>query len=486
MTTPTPTGRRGLSLAWRIRLALVALVALTCAVLTGVATTTLQQSNEGRLRSMVTSDLLADTDAVGKTAMAHPEIRDTVALVVAVEWPNTTVSTHRLLLWVDRNTEDFGTAVEYAVVNEGGFTAKAARCAGPGVFEQFTTTTYSAGSSTHWTIACDDQVLGFSYYSTGEQAGGWLLVHGLDRALAGDPVPDLARTLLLASAVALVATLLVAGWLTELISRPLARARKMADEVASGDLGVRLPVEGADEVAGMSAAVNTMADRLTAQIDDLARANQVQRRFVADVAHELRTPTAALLASAESLAHPETRDEASGLVIPQLRRLAGLTEDLLEISRMDAGRAAVVPSQVDLVDLVREVVDETGRPVDVALSAPAELPVELDPARTRVVVRNLVANALQHGAPPVTVRVGEAVGEAVVSVTDAGPGVPPDLRERVFDRFTRGDEARHGASTGLGLAIARENARLLGGALDLGADGTTFTLRLPATRGHAT
>ncbi len=83
-------------------------------------------------------------------------------------------------------------------------------------------------------------------------------------------------------------------------------------------------------------------------------------------------------------------------------------------------------------------------------------------------------------------RVGEAVGEAVVSVTDAGPGVPPDLRERVFDRFTRGDEARHGASTGLGLAIARENARLLGGTLDLGADGTTFTLRLPATRGHAT
>ena len=153
---------------------------------------------------------------------------------------------------------------------------------------------------------------------------------------------------------------------------------------------------------------------------------------------------------------------------------------------MDAGRAAVVPSQVDLVDLVREVVDETGRPVDVALSAPAELPVELDPARTRVVVRNLVANALQHGAPPVTVRVGEAVGEAVVSVTDAGPGVPPDLRERVFDRFTRGDEARHGASTGLGLAIARENARLLGGTLDLGADGTTFTLRLPATRGYAT
>lgn len=87
MTTPTPTGRRGLSLAWRIRLALVALVALTCAVLTGVATTTLQQSNEGRMQSMVTSDLLADTDAVGKTAMAHPEIRDTVALVVAVEGP---------------------------------------------------------------------------------------------------------------------------------------------------------------------------------------------------------------------------------------------------------------------------------------------------------------------------------------------------------------------------------------------------------------
>ncbi len=230
----------------------------------------------------------------------------------------------------------------------------------------------------------------------------------------------------------------------------------------------------------MSTAVNTMADRLTGQISELEQANEAQQRFVSDVAHELRTPTAALLASAEALEHPETRDEAAVLIAPQLRRLAGLTEDLLEISRMDAGRAHVEPSRIDLMDLVNEVIDDCGRPTDVSLVGCFPLEVSTDPARLRVIVRNLVANALQHGVPPVTIRAESKETSVTVSVTDEGTGVPAALRERVFDRFVRGDEARHGSSSGLGLAIAAENARLLGGTLTLDADGRTFLLTLPA------
>ena len=146
---------------------------------------------------------------------------------------------------------------------------------------------------------------------------------------------------------------------------------------------------------------------------------------------------------------------------------------------MDAGRAHVEPSRTKLMDLVSEVIDDCRSPASVQLVGSFPLEVSTDPARLRVIIRNLVANALQHGSPPVTIRADGSDGYVVVSVTDAGPGVPPALRERVFDRFVRGDEARHGSSSGLGLAIARENAHLLAGTLTLDADGRTFLLNLP-------
>ena len=137
--------------------------------------------------------------------------------------------------------------------------------------------------------------------------------------------------------------------------------------------------------------------------------------------------------------------------------------------------------------------DDRGDEMGVTLVGPAELPIVTDPTRLRVILRNLIANTRQHGAPPVTVTVDTAmvstveptaadpdVGRTgvVITVHDAGDGVPANLADRVFDRFTRADTARHGASTGLGPAIARENARLLGGTLALAPDRTTFVPHL--------
>ena len=340
----------------------------------------------------------------------------------------------------------------------------------------------SPGSYTVWHRICGGYALGYALAVAGEDNAipMWLVIRARNLSGADDPIPELRKTLITYSAVIGVAGLIVAGLLASIVARPLSTARGMAESVAEGNLAMRIPIRGRDEVARMSTAVNTMADRLTGQISGLEGANEAQQRFVSDVAHELRTPTAALLASAEALEHPETRDEAAVLIAPQLRRLVGLTEDLLEISRMDAGRAHVERSRIDLMDLVNEVIDDCGAPSDVSLVGCFPLEVSTDPARLRVIVRNLVANALQHGAAPVTIRAEANEASVTVSVTDEGTGVPTALRERVFDRFVRGDEARHGSSSGLGLAIAAENARLLGGTLTLDADGRTFLLTLPA------
>ena len=144
---------------------------------------------------------------------------------------------------------------------------------------------------------------------------------------------------------------------------------------------------------------------------------------------------------------------------------------------MDAGRTELVTSQIDLADLVAEVISDSG--TEVGYRGPGELLVVTDPARVRVVLRNLVANAAQHGAPPVTITVIPQPGELLIDVHDCGSGVPEALRERVFDRFVRGDESRHGSSAGLGLAIAAENARLLHGSLTLQPDAARFRFRLP-------
>ena len=269
-----------------------------------------------------------------------------------------------------------------------------------------------------------------------------------------------------------VALLLVL--MTDLVKRPVARASEVAKRIAEGDRSARIPDPGDDEFGKMSLALNTVADSLSGALSEAELSAERQRRMVSDVAHELRTPTAALLASAVALEDPDTRTEASARVVPQLRRLSALTENLLELSRLDAGRAVVRVEDIDLADLAAEAVaDAPGASVE-----GGPLRVGTDPMLVRGILDNLLVNAGRYGRPPVVVRVSAQGSDAVVSVTDAGDGVPDDQRGLVFDRFVRGDASRHGTGSGLGLAIAREHARLLGGDLTLDADGRTFRLTL--------
>jgi signal transduction histidine kinase len=270
--------------------------------------------------------------------------------------------------------------------------------------------------------------------------------------------------------------------------RPVARASAAAHSLAEGLLDTRLPVESRDEFGAWAASFNEMADALEAKITALSEAQARERRFTSDVSHELRTPLTALVAEASLLAEhldrmPEEARRPAELLVNDVARLRDLVEDLMEISRLDAGEARVRKEPVDVGSLVRTAV-HSRRWDDRVTIEPEQVVVSTDPRRLERIVANLVGNALEHAGRDVSVRVGKDGVAAFVEVSDRGPGIPPDRLPHVFDRFYKADTSRAGPGSGLGLAIALENARLLGGDVEVWSEvgrGTRFTLRLPVT-----
>jgi signal transduction histidine kinase len=311
------------------------------------------------------------------------------------------------------------------------------------------------------------------------------------------------RNVLVAVGVILAVLGALAGyWVAGGLLRPVGRASRAAAAVAGGDLAVRLP-EGADEFGVLGSSFNQMARNLHAKMLDLEAGQARERRFVADVAHELRTPVSALVGEASLLrgqmqadagASPEI-NRLSVLVERDIGRLRQLVDDLLEISRLDASAVDAVIERVDLVQFVGRLVDAHGWVGAIqVVRAEGSIFADTDKRLLERIVVNLVQNALHHGAPPVVVEVrsmpavsdGEPAEAALVRVvvSDNGPGVPPEHLPHIFDRFYKADPSRSFAGgSGLGLAIARENARLLGGDLfaeNLPQQGVRFVLTLPA------
>ncbi|WP_341715589.1 HAMP domain-containing sensor histidine kinase [Micromonospora sp. FIMYZ51] len=235
----------------------------------------------------------------------------------------------------------------------------------------------------------------------------------------------------------------------------------------------------------LAAAVgHTLARRTLEPMRRANRARERERRFTADVAHELRTPVTALVAAASLLREhldwlPADARRAGELLLTDVVRLRGLVEDLMEISRLDAGQESVAVTDVDASALLHAIVAARGWQHRVAVDAE---PVRLrtDPRRLERVLGNLIANAVQHGAGAVRAAVARSGERVAFEVSDQGPGIPAEHLPRLFDRFHKVDPARGGS--GLGLAIAQENARLLGGRLTVRSTpgtGTRFRLLLP-------
>jgi signal transduction histidine kinase len=269
---------------------------------------------------------------------------------------------------------------------------------------------------------------------------------------------------------------------------PVAAASRAARSIAEGLLATRLPAGGADEFGAWAASFNEMAEALEAKIRDLAQAQARERRFTADVSHELRTPLTALVGEASLLREhldrmpPEARRPAE-LLVEDVGRLRRLVEELMEISRLDAGGEQVLSEPVPLASWVDGLLRARGWRERVELSGD-DVTLATDPRRLERIVDNLVGNALRHGGGRVRVRVERDGSRARVEVADQGPGIPPEHLGHVFDRFYKADPSRTGTGSGLGLAIARENARLLGGDIQVWSEpgqGTRFTVLLPVT-----
>ncbi|MFD0904338.1 ATP-binding protein [Actinomadura sediminis] len=316
----------------------------------------------------------------------------------------------------------------------------------------------------------------------------------VDLSREADDLELFTRALLIADGGALACALVLALLATRGVLRPVRRLGAAARALGEGDLETRVDVRGRDELADLARTFNGTAEALERTVTELRAMDAASRRFVADVSHELRTPLTSMIALTDVLAQDAAAASGDGraarLVVAETRRLGALVEHLIEISRFDAGKAALVLDDVNAAEAVAAALDARGWTDDVAVTGPAGLSVRLDPRRFDVVLANLVGNALGHGRPPVSVRFGAADRDGragiEVTVTDRGPGLPDGLRDAIFDRFVKADAARAASEgSGLGLSIARENAMLHGGTLDAAdrpGGGAVFTLWLPAGR----
>ncbi|MEU1214425.1 MtrAB system histidine kinase MtrB [Streptomyces sp. NPDC005791] len=290
----------------------------------------------------------------------------------------------------------------------------------------------------------------------------------------------------------------IAWFVVRQVVTPVRMAAGIAERLSAGRLQERMKVTGEDDIARLGEAFNKMAQNLQLKIQQLEELSRMQRRFVSDVSHELRTPLTTVRMAADVI-HEARVDfdpitaRSAELLGDQLDRFESLLSDLLEISRFDAGAAALEAEPIDLRTVVRRVIggaeplaERKGTLIRVVGD---EQPVvaEADARRVERVLRNLVVNAVEHGeGRDVVVRMGVAQGAVAVAVRDYGVGLKPGEATRVFNRFWRADPARARTTggTGLGLSIAVEDARLHGGWLQAWGEpggGSQFRLTLPRT-----
>ena len=309
------------------------------------------------------------------------------------------------------------------------------------------------------------------------------------------PLRELDRTLrtlrialTTAAGVAIVGAAGLGTWASRRLLDPLAQIGATATSIAKGELHVRLDVGNEVELAALAESFNEMVASLQTRIEQDAR-------FASNVSHELRSPLTALRSALQNL---ETRrgtlDERTGRSVDLLGRELGrferLVQDLIEISRFDAGVAQASFERVYVGELVLHAVEglpEGPVPVEVEASA-TDAVIDADKRRLGQVIANLVGNARLHGGGVSQIRLEVAGDRARIAVEDRGPGVAPEDRERIFERFSRGSQgARSGGGVGLGLALVAEHVALHGGRVWVenragDGSGARFVIDLPVVQ----
>jgi two-component system OmpR family sensor kinase len=315
----------------------------------------------------------------------------------------------------------------------------------------------------------------------------------------GETFATLHRLLGIQALVSLAVLLSVAGlalWLVRVGLRPLEGIGETAGAIAAGDLSRRVqPADGRTEVGRLGLALNTMLAQIETAFDQRRRSEERLRRFIADASHELRTPLTSIRGYAELFRRgagerPEDLATSMARIEAEAARMGVLVDDLLLLARLDEGRP-LAREYVDLARVVTDAVDaarviEPERSIEVETQEPVQ--VVGDEGRLRQVIDNLLDNARVHAPAGTPVRVGVRLDEpeAVLTVSDEGPGMDPEVATRAFERFYRGDPARsrETGGAGLGLSIVAAIVEAHGGAVrvvppEADATGTTFEVRLP-------
>lgn len=310
-------------------------------------------------------------------------------------------------------------------------------------------------------------------------------------------------TMLVGGVVLLILLAAITALVTRQVVLPIRSAARIAGRFADGRLKERMLVRGDDDIARLAKAFNEMAESLSNQINQLEEFGNLQRRFTSDVSHELRTPLTTVRMAAD-LIHGSSDDldpalaRSAELLVTELDRFEGLLNDLLEISRHDAGVAELQIESLDVRMCVRAAISTVRHlardaAVEVVIDLPEEPVVaEVDPRRVERVLRNLLANAIDHSeGKPVLIRMrGDTEANALaVVVRDQGVGLRPGEEKLVFSRFWRSDPSRmrRSGGTGLGLSISVEDANLHDGRLEAWGRpgvGASFRLTLPLVRGQ--
>ncbi|MBI1802294.1 MAG: HAMP domain-containing protein [Chloroflexi bacterium] len=323
------------------------------------------------------------------------------------------------------------------------------------------------------------------------QTVGSLMVTSLDAPLANSPAGEfldaLNRSTLAAAAAAGLVALLLGAFLFQQITAPLRLLIGAAQQIARGDLRVRVPVRDGDELGQVSQAFNRMAE-------SLAQSQTARRNLIADIAHELRTPLSVMRANLEAMLDgvlPLDAEQAAA-VHAQTLLLARLVDDLRLLTLAEAGQLKLERAPADLAALARDVLGRfepaaREKNVTLTLDVPGALPpLEVDADRITQVLQNLVANALHYTPADGTVTVGARAGPqgVEVSVGDSGGGIAPADLPHIFDRFYRADRSRTRASggSGLGLAIVKQLVEAHGGRVRVESEpgkGARLTFTLP-------
>jgi len=313
---------------------------------------------------------------------------------------------------------------------------------------------------------------------------------GLSEQLITETLGSVRASLILATIITVLVGLMLGIISSERVVRPLAGAADAARAIAEGRLDTRLEPTDDPDLNALTESFNDMVARLQDRVERDAR-------FTSDVSHELRSPLMTLAASVEVM--NSRRDELSDrskaaldLLAADVARFSGLVEDLLEISRYDAGAVRLNHDTLRLVELVEQSVRASSLPRSAIHVDPrcATTTISGDRRRLARVIANLIDNARLHGGGSASVQVAptdDSSGYVVIRVEDRGEGVPSADRERIFERFSRGSAAsKRGTSegAGLGLALVREHVRLHGGRVwveSRGPDqpGACFVVELP-------